>query len=80
MVPSIRRTLTSLALAGVALIALGLVLLVTWTYPDIQCYGNACLIGQNSLAIPSILIGAVLEFAALAALRSRRTSPRAAKN
>ena len=80
MVPSIRRTLTSVALAGVALIALGLLLLVTWTYPDIQCDGDACLIGQNSLAIPSILTGAVLEFAALAALRSRRPSPRAAKN
>ena len=68
MVPSIRWTLTSVALAGVALIALGLLLLVTWTYPDIQCSGDACLIGQNSLAISSILIGAVLEFAALAAL------------
>ena len=80
MVPAVRWALRSLALTGVALVSLGILLLVTWAYPDIRCSGDFCLIGQNSLAIPAIVIGAVLEFVALAALWSRRTEPRAAKN
>ena len=80
MVQTIRGTLVFPVLAGIALVSTGFVLLVSWAYPDVQCYGDACLIGQNSLAIPAILIGAVLEFVALVAHWSSRTNARAAKN
>jgi hypothetical protein len=45
----------------------------TWAFPDISCSGGGCLITQNRVTIPAILIGSFVGSVALAVfMRGRR--------
>lgn len=75
------RTLVAVMLVGVLLSAIGAILGLTYAFPNVACSGDACLIGPNSAALPSLVGGVVLAVAASLAILARwRRSPFAPKD